>query len=81
MLQEMSKMIIPLDENCNWSIDVYTDHVEISRHNRCVSMEECSWSSMTTTERESVCNRLIKDAMKEYADVPDVSKRPICFEV
>lgn len=74
-------MIIPLDDNCFWSIDVYSDHVEISRQNRCVSMEECIWDKLPISEKEEVCNRLIDDAMKTYSDVPDVSKRPICFEV
>lgn len=74
-------MIIPLDDNCFWSIDVYSYHIEISRQNRCVSMEECRWDKLSISEKETVCNRLIDDARKAYSDVPDASKRPICFEV
>lgn len=71
--------LIPLDEECFWCIIPYTHHVEICRQNTVVSLEECDWYKITDQEKLDVCNRLIQDAVAEYTDVPDVSKRPQVF--
>lgn len=73
--------IIPLDDECFWCIVPYCDHVEICRQNVAVGFEECNWSRMTIQEKEMIINTLIQDAAKSYSDIPDISKRPISFEL
>jgi lipocalin len=73
--------IIPLDDECFWCIVPLTNSVEIWRNGRAVTFEERNWQKMTNQEKADVCNKLIQEASKEYSDIPDVSKRPICFEV
>ena len=71
--------IIPLDDECFWCIIPYIHHVEICRQGIAITYEECDWYKMTNQEKLDACNRLIQYAMKEHADVPDVSKRPQIF--
>lgn len=80
--KEMKPMaIIPLNVNCFWCIVPIGEQIEIYRNHSLVSFEYGNWSKMNVEEKYAVCNKLIEDARKECSDVPDVSKRPISFEL
>jgi len=74
--------IIPLDGECFWCIVPYNDEVVICRNGQVIDLEFVdNFNRLSVGEKEEICNKLIESAKKECSDVPDPSKRPICFEV
>jgi len=72
--------IIPLDNECFWCIIPYSHSVELCRQNSVEAFEEFDWDHSTTSGKEEICNKMIKEVAGKYLDFPDVSKRPKIFD-